>query len=235
MRIVVLLLLLRGIADANPTEQPPLPSKWHFGIEAMTDFPLQVGVQVWAELPYRIRLTMSAGELPDLYLQTINSIAVSAGAYNQSQASLITELLDRAATWRLQVGWRPFKSRGAYFEAGFGILTLEKGLVLGDVVQLATSFPVPRQGPTGFGYRADTVVETVGVEVGWIWYPWRNLTIRLSLAFASAVSAQVSITPNFLSTAQRPFTRFAEDYAEELIEKHLIIPTVGLAAGWRLF
>ena len=45
----------------------------------------------------------------------------------------------------------------------------------------------------------------------------------------------MSIKPNFASTLQRPFTRFAEDYGEELIKKYLFIPTVGLALGWRLF
>ncbi len=235
MRTLLVLLLVGGVAHAEPAEQPADARKWHLGIEGMTDFPLSVGAQVWAELPYRIRLSMSSGEMPDAYLQAINSIAVSAGAYNQSQADFITELLDRAATWRLHVGWRPFRRRGAYIEGGFGILTLEKGLALADVIQLATGFPVPQEANIGLGYKVNSVVETLGVEVGWVWYPWRNLTLRLSIGFAAAVGAQVSITPNFLSTTQQLFTHFAEDYAAELLQKHLVIPTVGLAVGWRLF
>src|SRR5262247_3624560 len=113
MRTLLALLLLEGISLADPFDQPLQARKWHLGIEAMTDFPLSIGAQVWVEVPYRIRLTMSAGEMPDGYLNTINSIAVAAGAYNQSTADFITELLDRAATWRLQVGWRPFPRRGA--------------------------------------------------------------------------------------------------------------------------
>jgi hypothetical protein len=66
---------------------------------------------------------MSAGELPHGYLQTINAIAVSAGAYSQRDADLITELLDHAATWRLHVGWRPFRRLGGV-EGGFGLITL---------------------------------------------------------------------------------------------------------------
>jgi hypothetical protein len=238
--LVPVLLLLAGVAHAadpleEPTGLPPIARKWHLGLEAMTDFPLTVGVQVWAELPYRIRLSTSVGELPDAYLQTINAIAVAAGVYNQSQANFLTELIDRATTWRFHVGWRPFKNRGAYFEVGPGIITIDKSLALGPVIELATGFPVPQEASVGFGYSVHTVVETFGGEVGWVWYPWRGLTLRVSLAFAAAVGAQVDITPNFASTIQQPFTRFAEAYAEDFIKKYFLIPTVGFAVGWKLF
>jgi hypothetical protein len=233
MRTLLLLCLAVGVAQAEPVERRQ--RQWHLGIEGMTDFPLTVGVQVWAELPYRIRLTMSSGDLPDGYLQTINAIAVSAGVYNQRQADFLTELLDRAATWRLHVGWRPFPRRGAYFEGGFGIVTLEKSLALADVIQLATGFTVPQEAQIGLGYEATTVVETLGVEVGWMWFPWRDLSVRVSLAFAGAVGAQVHIEPNFAATAQAPFTQQAERYAEHFIETYFMVPTVGVALGWRLF
>ena len=233
--IAAALVLLVGTVHAQEPESRADGRGWHLGIEGMTDFPLQVGAQVWLETPHRFRITVSSGEMPDAYLQTLNSVAVAAGAYNHATADFITELLDKAASWRLQVGWRPFRNRGAYIEGGFGILTVEKGLALADVISLATTFPAPQQAGLGFGYDVHTVVETLGVEVGWIWYPWRSLTVRFSLAFAAPVGAQIDIKPNFASTLQRPFTRFAESYGEELIEKYLFIPTVGLAVGWRLF
>ena len=158
---------MSGLARAEPADEARAPRAWHLGIEGMTDFPLTVGAQVWVEMPYRLRLTMSSGELPDGYLQTINAIAVSTGAYNQSQADLITELLDRAATWRLHFGWRPFSRRGGYIEGGFGLVALEKGLALADVIQLASGLMVPQEARIGLGYEVTTVVETLGIEVGW--------------------------------------------------------------------
>ncbi len=232
---IAVLILVTGVAHAQPTAARTDERAWHLGIEGLTDFPLHVGVQVWLEMPHRFRLTVSTGEMPDAYLQTINSVATSAGVYKQSTADFLTELIDRAVSWRLQVGWRPLRHRGAYVEAGFGILTVEKGLALADVIQLATTFPVPQEANVGLGYDVHTVVETLGIEVGWIWYPWRDLTVRFALGFAAPVGAQVHIQPNFASTVQQPFTRFAQDYGEELIEKYLFIPTVGLAVGWRLF
>lgn len=215
MRILIAaVVLVAGTAHAQPTAERTDERAWHLGVEALTDFPLHVGAQVWLETPHRFRITLSSGEMPDAYLQTINKIAVSAGAYGQPTADFITELLDHAESWRLQVGWRPFRHRGAYVEAGFGLLTLEKGLALASVIQLATTLPAPQEANVGFGYEVHTVVETLGVEVGWIWYPWRDLTVRFALAFAAPVGAQISIKPNFASTLQQPFTRFAEAYGD---------------------
>src|SRR5262249_54758235 len=104
-----------------------------------------------------------------------------------------------------------------------------------DVIQLATGFMVPQEARIGLGYEATTVVETLGIEVGWVWYPWRDLTVRAALAFAGAVGAQVSLEPNFTSTIPRPFTQQAAKYAEAPSEKHCRIPTGGGALGWRLF
>ena len=233
--LMAALILVGATAQAQPTKARTDERAWHLGVEGLTDFALQVGVQVWVEMPYRFRLTMSAGEMPDAYLQAINSVAVSAGVYKQSTADFMTEIIDRAVSWRLQAGWRPFRRRGAYVEAGFGILTVEKGLALADVIQLATGLQVPEEARIGLGYEVHTVVETLGIELGWIWYPWRDLTVRCSIAFAAPVGAQVSIHPNFASTIQQPFTSAAESRAEHLLETDLLLPTVGLAVGWRLF
>jgi len=223
---VPLLLLLCG---STVRAEPKL------GVEVITDFPLQIGGQIWAELPWRVRLSMSFGALPDPYLQTIHAVAVSAGAYDQATADLLTEALDRAFTWRLHIGWRPFPHRGAYFEGGFGLLALNSGLALADVIELASGVPAPRARNVGLGFKIDTVVETLGIEVGWMWQPWRGLTLRVSLGFAATVGAQVSIAPNFPALSDRSFVRFAENYVADLIQRYLFIPTVGLAVGWRLF
>jgi hypothetical protein len=232
-RVAFLLLCLGNLARAQAPS--PAPDKWHLGVEVLTDFPLHVGGQVWVELPCRLRLTTSFGEMPDSYLDLINAVAVKAGAYNNATADLISEALDQAFSWRLQAGWRPFKRRGAYFEVGFGILEKNAGLTLAAVVTAASSFPAPQVALLGFGYDMHTIVETVGGEVGWIWYPWRNITVRVALAFHAAVGAEVSIKPNFASTIQRPFTRFVSAYVEDLIERNLFVPTIGLAIGWKLF
>ncbi len=234
MRLVAIVLLVGGVAWADP-EPEPRARHWHLGVEAMTDFPLYVGAQVWVELPHRIRISTSFGELPTLYLDTINSVAVKVGAYNNATAAFVSEALDHAFTWRLHLGWRPFKKRGAYFEVGYGLLSLHNSVGVLALMQLATGLTAPVEPGIGFEYHIDTLVQTVGVEVGWMWNPWRDLTVRVALGFAGTISAHVDIQPNFLASQQRIFTRLAGDYMEQLIEDHLFIPTIGLALGWRLF
>jgi hypothetical protein len=187
------------------------------------------------ELPHRIRLSTSFGEMPPAYVDTINAVAVAAGAYDQNTASFIDEALDHAISWRVHIGWRPFKHRGGYIEAGFGILDAHANIGITSVIQLATGINAPAEANIGFGFKLNTVVETVGVEAGWMWTPWRDLTVRVALGFAGAVGAQVTVTPRFATSLQGVFTRLVGDYLEQLIKEDLLIPTVGLAIGWRLY
>jgi hypothetical protein len=241
MRIIAVILLLGSTAEAKTLHEELDPTRdtardWHLGIEGHTDFPLSVGFQVWAELPrYRIRISTSFGEMPDAYLDLINTVAVAVGAYDNNMAEFISEALDKAFSWRLHVGWRPWKHRGAYFEVGYGLLEVHKSIGLVPILEKATGITAPPELNLGYGYRINTLVNTVGVEVGWMWWPWRDLTVRFALGFAATVEANVDIQPNFLSSKQAVFTRLAAFHLEQLIEEHLFIPTIGLGLGWQLF
>jgi hypothetical protein len=217
------------------TDEGPRQRRWHLGIEALTDFPIYVGTQVWAELPGRIRLSTSFGEMPDAYVDTINAVAKAAGAYDQSTADFVSEALDHAFTWRIHIGWRPLRHRGLYFEGGYGLFAVHASIGLTGIIEQATGLTAPSNTNRGLGYKLDTTVHTLGIEVGWTWNPWRDLTLRAAIGFAATVSASVDVRPNFLATAQQPFLRLAGDYLEGVIEKYLFIPTIGLALGWQLF
>jgi hypothetical protein len=232
MRLLSLLILVGGLARAD---SEPSQRKWHLGIEAMTDFPLYTGAQVWVELPHRIRLSTSFGEMPDAYVDTINAVAVAAGLYGHRTANLIEEFLDHAFTWRLHAGWRPLPRHGGYIEVGVGILEVHGNLGITSVLEAATGIMAPNEVNVGFGFKLDSVVETFGVEAGWMWMPWRDLTVRFALGFAGAVGAQVDLRPNFTTSSQFVFTRLVSNYTEQLIEKYLMIPTIGLAIGWRVY
>jgi hypothetical protein len=234
MRNMLVLLLVSSWARAEPVATPPEARKWHLGVEALTDFPIQVGAKVWMKLPYRVRLSTSFGEMPDRYVDAINGIATSAGLYGDSVAQLMSAMLNRAITWRLHVGWFPFRHRGAYIELGYGQMWLDKGLVVAEVLQ-ATGVIPPADTGIGFGYQVNSRVETLGIEIGWMWFPWRDLTLRASIGFAATVGAQVEIEPNFAAQHQQIFTRISELYLEDLIKTYFFVPTIGFAVGWRLY
>ena len=129
--MVVALLMLFSVgaetAHAQATEIPPA-ANWQFGAEALTDFPIHVGAKLWLELPYRLRINTTFGALPGGYVDAINGFLVAVGAYSQQTADMIAAALKSSFVWRVHGGWRPFKRRGAYFEAGYGLVTLGGGL-----------------------------------------------------------------------------------------------------------
>ena len=72
----------------------PESSPWSFGVEALTDFPVQVGGGLYAETPQRIQLRMSVGVMTAAYLYAVNALAQGAGWYNQVTADLISDALE---------------------------------------------------------------------------------------------------------------------------------------------
>src|SRR5437868_4513066 len=103
---LVIVMVVPTFATAAPQK-----SDYHLGVEALTDFPIDVGAKVWAEFPYRLRVNTSIGVLPGGYVDVINGILVAADAYTNSDADLIQTALKSSLIWRIHVGWRPFKRR----------------------------------------------------------------------------------------------------------------------------
>jgi hypothetical protein len=207
---------------------------YHLGVEVLTDFPLQVAAQLWAEVPYRVRLSTSIGEVPALYVDAINGVAVAAGAYSRSTADLVGVALSRAITWRARLGWRPFARRGGYLEAGYGVMAVSSAMTVAELIERATGRTAPA-ATLGYGFRADAHVHTVSLELGWMWLPWRDLTIRTALGFSATVGADVIFRTNPATPDATVLTRVAGAYVEGLLKRYLYVPTLTLAVGWRLF
>ena len=105
-RALILLVLLTGRAEAWTR------ADWHLQIDALTDFPVDVGGKIALETPYRIQVTTTFGFLPSGYVDALNGILVAAGAYNQTTADLIAAAMQSSMVWRLHLGWRPWAKRG---------------------------------------------------------------------------------------------------------------------------
>ena len=106
----------------------PAAAEFKLGLEGVTDFPLDIGARVWAELPLlRIRLALSAGVMPGFYIGIANKIAASAGAYDTNTANLLTSSLSNSLVVRGRVGYRPLAERGLYVDAGYGYIAFGGG------------------------------------------------------------------------------------------------------------
>jgi hypothetical protein len=219
LKRIALLLLLVASAPAYAFQG---------GVEAVTDFPIDVGAKLWVEGPYRLRLSTSFGVLPGGYVDTINAILVSAGAYDQQTANLIHDSLKSSFVWRLHGGWRPFKTRGAYFEVGYGLVTLGGGISRPGTLSAALGIPIDASQ----SYSITSFLHMVDIEVGWMWIFGRGITVRTALGCALTVGAETTVTAS--SHAQDDLARQTASYLDKEYTSYVFAPTLSVAIGWRV-
>lgn len=206
-------------------------------IEALTDFPLDVGGRVSIDVPYGIRLATGLSGIPSGYLDISNAILVDAGVYTQPTADLITATLESSLLWRTQVGWR-WPGIGLVVEVGYGLATLGGGLTGEEAYASATGRPAPEAASGRLEYLAESMTHLVVAEVGWMgFFLSERLTVRATLGVAAVVASDVKVTPDFTvrPAAQArvdEFVRFSESYLEAQLET-VITPTITLAIGFR--
>lgn len=212
---------------------------FHLQLEALTDVPVQVGVEVTVEMPWRLRASTSLGVLPGAYVDLINEVVVAAGGYDQDTAALVRGSLQNSLVWRLHAGWRPFEGHGWYFEAGYALVALGGGLSAEEVVSLATGADPPDAEPARERrYKVSSTLHMIDVEVGWEWVLWERLALRAAVGFAGTLAAATDIRPDYRPVAPRlvdAFTGESEAYLDGIYTGYVFTPVVSLAAGYRFF
>lgn len=234
-----MLLLVALIALAAPAHagiRSP-EAGLHLDLEAVTDFPLDVGGRIALECPYRIRVATALGVLPAGYLDAINGVVVAAGGYDDATAELVRTTLRNSLVWRLQVGWRPLADYGFYFEVGYAIVTLGGAVDSEDLLVLATGADESEMSRTRTYEVASTLHQLVG-EVGWQWILWEQLDLRVALGFAGTVASSTDVGRK---SRQPPGPRLAtleadsEAYLDDVYTSYVFTPTVTVAVGYRFF
>jgi len=212
------------------------PSAWQLSVEANTDFPLNVGGRLAAELPGRLRLSTSLGYLPPPYLRAINSIAVDLGAYDEREGELIEQTLERGLVWRTHLGWRPVASAGFYVDAGYGLMALTGDASPEEVLVALTGIDPPdEEGALDRRYEVRSTLHMVDVELGWRWLVGERFTGRLGIGAALTFAASTTVEPQFNPTQPALtgiFTGLAERYLDDTYEKYVHFPTVSLSLGY---
>jgi hypothetical protein len=142
---------------------------WHFEVEGVTDFPLQAGVRVGGEGPFRIRASASIGALPGGYVSIINSLVVAVGGYDKKTADLVEGALNDSLVCRFHAGWRPFEDYGFYADAGYTLATLGGG-VGSDMLYavLVTQGGLPPGVNVSQSYGVESTLHMLDMEVGWL-------------------------------------------------------------------
>jgi hypothetical protein len=236
------IVLAPGAATAWPDDSRTYDEEWSLDVQAQTELPTQLGGRLTLETPYRLRITTSLGWLPPAYLDLVNVILVSAGAYPQATADLLSAALDDALLWKVHVGWRPVKHYGFYIELGYALATLGGGVGAEEIITRASGQkPLAGLNLAGKSYAVDATLHMIDAEAGWICLvAGEAMSIRLAVGFTATLAARATVKPRFTVPAafrakMDTWAAEAESYLEKTCRQYVFTPTIGLGIGWRPF
>ena len=215
-----------------------MPIPFQFEPALVTEAPLSVGLRLTVEGPGRLRLTSSAGLLPDAYLQGINDVATHYEWWDDQTAELITVALDGALVIRNHLGWRPFAKLGLNVEAGYGFVGLGGGITGSEVLSIVTGYDIPDEVGGGLSFSANAVLHMADVTLGWDQALWKRLHLRVDLGAAFTLASQTTIEPDFeVAPLAEGFvdelcTR-GEEALDEEFQTYVHLPTAAVSLGWR--
>jgi len=242
-RIVYLIFVSAGVLYSTQSLASPgstdggSPAHLQFGIEAVTDFPLQTGVGASIEWPHRIQLTTSIGRMPRMYLETINDVSLAAGWYGESTANLITSALDNAFVWRTRLGWRPWPESSFYCATGLTRARLDGGLGDTDAAIAVTGASAESGEQSAAGLEIDTTMYMLDTEFGWRFFVWERLAVRVAIGAAFTVSSDSVVRANWTprprgEAATRRLESGSEAYLNDTIETYVHTVTATTGLGW---
>src|SRR6185503_6857601 len=106
------------------TTAPKSEEKASFDIGCATEVPLMIGAQATLELPYRILVQGEVGVLPGAYVNGIDGVLSSSGAYDATTSELVRSTLQNSLVVRLSAGLRPFRDHGLEIMGGYTLASL---------------------------------------------------------------------------------------------------------------
>lgn len=212
------------------TKEQSAPQRWQknwlLSLETVTHAPVDMGAQLGVETPQGLRLFAGYGVVPGSYMSLLTGIA--ANASNDPYAeTLLNDAHYRGHTWRVQVGWRPFRSLGLYADVGYARLNARGALDLASssIAQLAR---------LGGGYEASTALDMWLAEVGYQGQLADRLVLGLALGCMGTFNATTRISAVNGAPTSNALLGDAASQADAALEKYGIVPTLTLRLGFDL-
>ncbi|MBI5528363.1 MAG: hypothetical protein HY897_18690 [Deltaproteobacteria bacterium] len=212
-------------------------------VEGGTDFPVSIGVRGTAQFPYGIELRAGAGFMPGGYVKLINSTLVSAGAYNQETADLITDSLSNSLILSIDAGWDPGDPGGFFVDAGYLMAALGGKVSTTTLISQATGKDLSWvQGNPGI--PVSTTLHNLTLTAGWrfVFVEHLQLTVALGVlkTIASSTTAEFKTGENIPGLLGREIqskvAQAQEDidtYMNDIYVKYVVSPFVTVNAGYR--
>jgi hypothetical protein len=199
---------------------------WTLSFEGVTHAPVDLGLQLGLETPQRIRLFGGYGWVPDAYMNLLTGVAASASGNAYAQA-LLNEARYDGHTWRVQVGWRPFRALGLYGDVGYARLSAKGSLDL-------ASSGVPMLESLGGGYEATTHLDLWLFELGYQARFGDRLLMAFGLGAMGTFNAQSRISAVGGAPRSNAILGQAAAQGDDALEKYGIVPTLTLRIGFDL-
>lgn len=210
--------------DVDETVAQKRRRAWMLSVEGVTHAPIDMGLQVGLETPQGLRLFGGYGWVPGSYMNLLTGIAANASGNAYAQTLLNDGKYD-GRTWRVQVGWRPFRAIGLYGDVGYARLSAKGALDL-------ASSGVPQLAALGGGYEANTRLDMWLVELGYQGEIADRLVLGLALGAMGTFDATTRITAVNGAPTNSEILNAAATQADTALEKYGVVPTLTLRLGF---
>jgi hypothetical protein len=199
---------------------------WMLAVEGVTHAPIDVGVQVGLQTPQGLRLFGGYGWVPGSYMNLLTGIAANASG-NAYADALLDDAEYRGRTWRVQLGWRPFRAIGLYGDVGYARLSADGALNL-------ASSRIPQLAVFGGGYEANTRLDMWLIELGYQAQIADRIVLGLALGAMGTLNATTRITAVNGAPTNDAILNRATNEADKALEKYGVVPTLTLRLGFDL-
>ena len=210
---------------ASPSVAPAVghdSAEFALDVTAFTTLPLAVGGAVALEVPGHLVLRVSAGAIPNAYIDAINDVGTGWGAWDQNAASVASTLLVGATYLEFAVGLRPAGTPGIELSIGYAMLWSHRtaGMNL-----------VGAPGDRTLGL--DLSIDAVHAELAWQTELIDHVYFRLALGWAHAVAQHLTLRTDATDDATRAALAQGQAALAQTVAQHSFGPTLGAALGAR--
>ena len=201
------------------TRAQRMRERWLLSLEGVVHAPSDLGVQAGVELPIRLRFSTGFGFMPVEWLT-----GFVARATDDPEVRAALQLPSYTGTiWRAQLGVRPFRKLGLYFDAGYARATLHGTLDL-------TSNPLAQEEDLQGRYDLQSSLDLWLLELGYQWQIANRGVLALGLGVMSTFNADTSVAASGGAPERSEFISGAERMNDAL-ETHGTVPFVTLRFG----
>lgn len=214
------------------------PSRWHLHLAVGTNFPIDIGGQFTVEAPFGLRAHLGLGGMPQAYQNLAQSVAVSAGAYDEDLAATISTTLNAAFVLHAGLGLRPIPDKGFVFDVGYRLMRFDAQNTPNEIVAAipGASVPMAWQSAAASEVRLTSMLHQVAVRGGWEWVAAKYMVFRLDVGgtFTLDTSHKLSASREveLPANADRRIS-VGEEWFDEQLKRYAHTPTIGFSVGYR--